>query len=98
LTQDTVKVCACFPSFLPLASLSLLPSFFFFFLCISFAAASHGVTQVFGLGNKTYEQYQAAARFVNSSLVKLGAKPVHPMGEGDDNVRCALQKMHAFSD
>ncbi len=42
---------------------------------------------MFGLGNKTYEHYNAVARFVDSTLETLGATRVYEKGEGDDNAR-----------
>ncbi|KAL8782665.1 MAG: hypothetical protein Q9213_005204 [Squamulea squamosa] len=38
----------------------------------------------FGLGNNTYEHYQALVRKVNAALVKLGAQRISAAGEGDD--------------
>lgn len=38
----------------------------------------------FGLGNNTYEHYNAMVRRVNEALTKLGAKRIGPAGEGDD--------------
>eukprot|EP01104_Vermistella_antarctica_P013234 TRINITY_DN3976_c0_g4_i1.p1 TRINITY_DN3976_c0_g4~~TRINITY_DN3976_c0_g4_i1.p1 ORF type:complete len:697 (-),score=186.72 TRINITY_DN3976_c0_g4_i1:98-2068(-) len=40
---------------------------------------------VFGLGNKTYEHYNAMARIFDEKLEKLGATRVHKHGEGDDD-------------
>ena len=40
---------------------------------------------VFGLGNKTYEQFNAVARKVDTRLEELGAKRVFEKGEGDDD-------------
>lgn len=45
---------------------------------------------MFGLGNKTYEQYNAVARYVDKKLQDLGAKPVFERGEGDDD--CSLEE------
>jgi len=45
---------------------------------------------VFGLGNNTYEFYNAVARRVDGRLEELGAKKVVPRGEGDDD--CSLQE------
>ncbi len=42
--------------------------------------------QVFGLGNKTYEHYQAAARYVDKALADFGAHRLADIGEGDDSV------------
>ena len=41
--------------------------------------------QVFGLGNKTYEHYNAMGRFVDKRLEELGATRVFELGEGDDD-------------
>lgn len=40
---------------------------------------------VFGLGNKTYEHYNAVARNVDKRLEVLGAHRIHERGEGDDD-------------
>ena len=40
---------------------------------------------VFGLGNKTYEHYNAMAIYVDKALEDLGAKRIHPLGLGDDD-------------
>lgn len=40
---------------------------------------------VFGLGNKTYEHYNAMGRFVDKRLEEMGAKRVFDKGEGDDD-------------
>ncbi|VVT46879.1 uncharacterized protein SAPINGB_P001433 [Magnusiomyces paraingens] len=39
---------------------------------------------VFGLGNSTYEHYNAVGRRVNKIFEDLGAKRIGPYGEGDD--------------
>ncbi|KAI8979817.1 hypothetical protein BDF20DRAFT_819302 [Mycotypha africana] len=39
----------------------------------------------FGLGNKTYDQYNAVIRKVDERLSKLGAKRIGERGEGDDD-------------
>ena len=41
--------------------------------------------QVFGLGNKTYEHYNAMGRFVDKRLEEMGANRVFEKGEGDDD-------------
>jgi NADPH-ferrihemoprotein reductase len=40
---------------------------------------------VFGLGNRTYEHYNAIARKVDSALEAAGAKIIGKRGEGDDD-------------
>ncbi|KAI0785222.1 cytochrome P450 oxidoreductase [Abortiporus biennis] len=40
---------------------------------------------VFGLGNKTYEHYNAIARNVDRDLAKMGAVRIGERGEGDDD-------------
>jgi len=40
---------------------------------------------VFGLGNKTYEHYNAIARIVDNELTKAGATRIGERGEGDDD-------------
>jgi NADPH-ferrihemoprotein reductase len=40
---------------------------------------------VFGLGNRTYEYYQAISRRVDKRLTSCGAKRIGEMGEGDDD-------------
>lgn len=40
---------------------------------------------VFGLGNTTYEHYNAVGRAVDKRLEELGAKKIYPRGEGDDD-------------
>lgn len=40
---------------------------------------------VFGLGNKTYEHYNAMAKFVDKRMTDLGAQRVYELGMGDDD-------------
>nr|AAF89958.1 NADPH-dependent cytochrome P450 oxidoreductase [Cunninghamella elegans] len=40
---------------------------------------------MFGLGNKTYEHYNAVARILDKKLTGLGAKRIGERGEGDDD-------------
>ena len=40
---------------------------------------------VFGLGNKTYEHFNAMAIYVDKRLEELGAQRVHRIGLGDDD-------------
>ena len=42
---------------------------------------------MFGLGNKTYEHFNAIGRFVDAQLEKLGAERVFERGEGDDDAK-----------
>ena len=42
---------------------------------------------VFGLGNKTYEFYNAVARRVDERLLELDAQRIVEKGEGDDDCR-----------
>lgn len=44
--------------------------------------------QVFGLGNTTYEHYNAVAKLTDSCLEKLGGKRVYELGLGDDDGKC----------
>ena len=41
--------------------------------------------QVFGLGNKTYEHYNATAKYVDKRLEELGAERIYSIGMGDDD-------------
>lgn len=40
---------------------------------------------VFGLGNKTYEHYNAFGKMADEKLEALGGKRIHPLGLGDDD-------------
>ncbi|KAK9700619.1 FAD binding domain [Popillia japonica] len=40
---------------------------------------------IFGLGNKTYEHYNAVAKYIDKRLEELGATRVYEMGLGDDD-------------
>lgn len=40
---------------------------------------------VFGLGNKTYEHFNAMAKYVDKRMAELGAKRVYELGMGDDD-------------
>ena len=44
---------------------------------------------VFALGNKTYEHYNAAGKYVDQQLAELGAERLYCRGEGDDDGRYA---------
>jgi len=41
---------------------------------------------VFGLGNSTYEHFNAMGKFVDKKLEEMGGKRVHALGQGDDDV------------
>jgi len=43
--------------------------------------------QVFGLGNKTYENYNSMGKFVDKKLEQLGAERVYELGLGDDDAK-----------
>lgn len=42
-------------------------------------------TQVFGLGNKTYEHFNAMGKYVDQRLEQLGAQRIFELGLGDDD-------------
>ena len=41
--------------------------------------------QVFGLGNKTYEHFNAMGKYVDKRLQELGANRIFELGLGDDD-------------
>lgn len=41
--------------------------------------------QVFALGNKTYEHYNAMGKYVDKRLEELGGKRIFDLGLGDDD-------------
>lgn len=41
--------------------------------------------QVFGLGNKTYEHFNAMGKYVDQRLEQLGAQRIFELGLGDDD-------------
>lgn len=41
---------------------------------------------VFGLGNSTYEHFNAMGKFVDKKLEEMGGKRVHSLGLGDDDI------------
>ncbi len=41
--------------------------------------------KVFGLGNKTYEHYNAVGKYVDKRLTELGGVRVCELGLGDDD-------------
>lgn len=44
-------------------------------------------SQVFGLGNKTYEHYNKVAIYVDKRLEELGGTRVFELGLGDDDAK-----------
>lgn len=44
-------------------------------------------SQVFGLGNKTYEHYNKVAIYVDKRLEELGGSRVFELGLGDDDAK-----------
>lgn len=42
-------------------------------------------SQVFGLGNKTYEHFNAMGKYVDQRLEQLGAQRIFELGLGDDD-------------
>lgn len=42
---------------------------------------------MFGLGNKTYEHYNAMGKYVDKRLEELGGKRVFDLGMGDDDAK-----------
>jgi NADPH-ferrihemoprotein reductase len=53
---------------------------------------------IFGLGNNTYEQYNAVVRNVNTALTKLGAHRIGEAGEGDDGAGTMEEDFLAWKD
>ncbi|KYR00810.1 NADPH-cytochrome-P450 oxidoreductase [Tieghemostelium lacteum] len=49
---------------------------------------------VFGLGNKTYEHYNAVARVMDKKLGDLGGKRIFERGEGDDDATLEEDFIH----
>ena len=41
---------------------------------------------MFGLGNSTYEHFNAMGKFVDKKMEEMGGKRVHVLGQGDDDV------------
>jgi NADPH-ferrihemoprotein reductase len=41
--------------------------------------------QIFALGNKTYEHFNAMGKYVDQQLEELGGNRVHECGMGDDD-------------
>ena len=51
--------------------------------------------QVFALGNKTYEHYNATGKFVDKKLEELGAERVFELGLGDDDAKL-VSFLHSY--
>lgn len=54
----------------------------------SFSASTSSMKisfQVFGLGNKTYENFNAMGKYFDKRMADLGATRIHEMGTGDDD-------------
>lgn len=49
---------------------------------------------VFGLGNKTYEQFNSMARYVDAAIANLGGHRVFERGEGDDDANLEEDFVH----
>ncbi len=43
------------------------------------------LSQVFGLGNKTYEHFNATGKYTDKRLAELGGNRVFDLGLGDDD-------------
>ena len=43
--------------------------------------------KVFGLGNKTYEHFNAMGKYVDKRLEELGGTRITELGEGDDDAK-----------
>jgi len=44
-------------------------------------------SQVFGLGNKTYEHFNSVGKFVSKFMNHFGARELVPIGLGDDDAK-----------
>jgi len=56
-------------------------------LCGTVMSRVCGMLQVFGLGNKTYENFNSMGKFVDHRLEELGASRVFELGLGDDDAK-----------
>ena len=54
-------------------------------MCVCVMSMYPACSQVFGLGNKTYEHYNIIGRYVDKRLEQLGAERICELGEGDDD-------------
>jgi len=60
----------------------------FMYLCVCLTCpVCVEMTQVFGLGNKTYENFNSMGKFVDKKLEELGAERVFELGLGDDDAK-----------
>jgi NADPH-ferrihemoprotein reductase len=65
----------------------------------NFASGLHNITYVaFGLGNSTYEHYNAIVRRVTKSLDDFGAQRIGAAGEGDDGTGSTEEDFLAWKD
>lgn len=54
-------------------------------ICTKTKRHSFVYLKVFGLGNKTYEHYNAVGKYVDKRLAELGGVQVCELGLGDDD-------------
>ena len=52
------------------------------------------IFQVFGLGNKTYENYNTMGKYVDKRLSEHGAERIFELGLGDDDGKYADKLIH----
>ena len=50
-------------------------------------SSTYYASQVFGLGNKTYEHFNSMGKFVDKKLEELGGERVFELGVGDDDAK-----------
>lgn len=54
-------------------------------VCLCVLPSVVRMSQVFSLGNKTYQHYQATGRKMDARMALLGAERIFERGEGDDD-------------